>query len=434
MAETTVLEQLTGVRLTDAAQVLLLGAGFAAVIIAAQILFWAHRAIRRTIHNRATHRSARPDMIVTVIGAGIVLALSVEGMWEFFSAIGMDGIARAVFCAVFEICLIAVALRSRHVRLSRQARKDALIELRAKQSDEGSATETLDAQIASIRLRGLNDLLVWVFAALIGTLAALEAPTRPEQIFRFIVPFIAAIMWELALGADVEDQRVTATAAHWIDRVKAGFAAAVRFFVSIAVKFGWVPPTSADATEQYREKRMTQLVNVSHHIHTVDGVEAAKLLSKQRRLILDLQARGQWTTETLTELSERLDVIYRAVELTAPAVVRPAGAARPKPPPTTPVAPAVVKPAPQKPAPKASPRHAARKATAIEKHHALLRAWQKLRNDLGTDQPPCRDLATTATELAPDGVSVGKSLAAKWLKNKSWTTDTDNGHGQEQAA
>ncbi|HLS33067.1 MAG TPA: hypothetical protein VK039_05725, partial [Brevibacterium sp.] len=262
--------------------------------------------------------------------------------------------------------------------------------------------------------------------------AALEAPTQHEQVARFIVPFIAATMWELALGADVEDQRVTATAAHWIDRIKSGFAALGRSLVSVAVTFGWVPPTSSDATEKHREKQMTKLVGVSHQIHTAEEARKSGLLDKQRKLILGLQARGQWTTETLAELSERLDVIYRAVELTAPAVVRPTGATRPKPAPVPVVVPAAVEVAPRKTVSKVSPRRAARKASAGEKHAALLRAWQGLRDDLGTDQPPCRDLATAATELAPEGVSVGKSLAAKWLKDKGWLTDMDN--GQEQTA
>src|SRR5690625_1772734 len=116
MAETSLLEQITGVRLNDAEQILLLGAGFAAVIVAAQILFWACRAIRHTIRDRAGRLPLRADMIATILGAGLVLALSVEGMWQFFGAIGMPYWGRIAFAAVFEICLLAVALRARHTR------------------------------------------------------------------------------------------------------------------------------------------------------------------------------------------------------------------------------------------------------------------------------------------------------------------------------
>lgn len=364
MADTTLLEQLTGVQIDDISQAVILGAAFAAVILTGQIGFKLSRAIRHAIA-RPGRRSLRPDMIATVIGAGLVLALSVEGMWEFFGseAVRMDGAARIAFCAVFEICLIAVALRARHIRLLRQARKDELIADRQKLSDQDENTADLDEKIQAIRLRGINDLFVWALATVIGVLAAFEA-TGGEQFLRFIVPFVATSMWELALSADVEDQRVTTAAKHWIDRVKAGFAAFGRACTSIAVKFGWVPPTSADATEQYREKRMTQLVDVSHQIHTVDGEEAAKLRSKQRRLILGLQARGQWTMETLTELSERLDVIYRAVELTAPSAVYAVPAPR-APKPAKPPATASPKPAP-KPVERSEPAPLPEPAARIE--------------------------------------------------------------------
>lgn len=427
MAETTLLEQLTGVQIDDASQAAILGAGFAAVIIAGQLLFKIIRVIRAAVA-RPGRRPLRADMVATVIGAGLVLALSIEGMWRFFGGIGMPYWARIAFAAVFEICLLAVALRARHTRLLRQARRDALIELRSKRSDEESSAAALDAQIASIRLRGINDALVWVFAGIIGILAALEAPTPHEQVARFLVPFIAATMWELALGADVEDQRVTAAAAHWIDRVKTGFAAAGRSLVSVAVKFGWVPPTSADATEQYREKQMTKLVDVSHQIHTADGKRKPRLLDKQRRLILGLQARGQWSGETLTELGQRLDVLYRAEDLTAPSTVRAPAAARPKPAPAPVPLPAVeprptAERAPVLPAPRGRAARAEGKRLQNEqKHAALLAAWTRLRDERGTDTPPCRDLAAAA--------GVGKSLAAKWLKDR--ITDMDN--GQEAAA
>lgn len=331
MDETTLLEQLTGVQIDDAGQAALLGAAFAAVILVGQIGFKLSRAVRAAA-TRPGRRAPRADMIATILGAGLVLALSVEGMWRFFGAIGMPHWARIAFAAVFEICLLAVALRARHTRLLRQSRKDTLIERRSQVADEDSSAGRLDAEIAAIRLRGINDALVWVFAGVIGVLAALEAPTQHEQVARFLVPFIAATMWELALGADVEDQRVTAAARHWVDRVKSAFVAFGRACTSVAVKLGWVPPTSVDATEQYREKRMTQLVDVSHKIHTSDEKQKPKLLDRQRQLILGLQARGQWSGETLTELGERLDVIFRAVELTAPAAVRTAPAPRqPKP-------------------------------------------------------------------------------------------------------
>lgn len=409
MAEPTLLEQLTGVQVTEPANAALLGASFAAVIVAAQIIFKLTRAIRGAITGR---RAPRADMVATIIGAGLVLALSIEGMWRFFGAIGMPVWGRIAFAAVFEICLLAVALRARHTRLLRQSRKDALIERRSQVSDEDSSAERLDAEIAAIRLRSINDLLVWVFAGVIGTLAALEAPTQPEQVARFLVPFIAATMWELALGADVEDQRVTATAKHWADRVKAGFVAFGRSCTSAAVKFGWVPPTSADATQQYREKRMTQLVDVSHRIHTAAETQPPKLLDRQRRIILDLQARGQWTRETLAELGDRLDVIFRAVELTAPAAVR-AVPPLPKAAPDTTPGPAPV------PRPVSSvPRKRRGRALKVDdrKIFAAYEEWIEIHGK-----------APTVRELAA-ATGYGKSTTGKWLKGYS---STDN--GQEAA-
>lgn len=417
MADPTLLERLTGVQIDDAGQAALLGAGFAAVILAGQLVFKLLRAIRRAA-TRPGRRAPRADMIATVIGAFLVLALSVEGMWEFFGSetVDMDGIARIAFCAVFEICLIAVALRARHIRLLRQARKDALIELRSKRADEDSSAAALDEQIASIRLRGINDLFVWGLATVIGVLAAFEA-TGGEQFLRFIVPFVATSMWELALSADVEDQRVTAAARHWVDRVKTAFVAFGRACASVAVKLGWVPPTSADATEQYREKRMTQLVDVSHKIHTSSDKRKPRLLDRQRRLILGLQARGQWTKETLAELGERLDVIFRAVELTAPAAVRTVPAPRPpKPTPAPAPAPRAL-PVPR-PAPAAKRE---RKNTTTVDASAIVAAYERLTDESGRP-PSVRELAAVT--------GYGKSTTAKVIK--SHVMDMDN--GQEQAA
>lgn len=319
MAPPTLLEQLTGVDFSDPAQAAFLGAGFAAVIVLGQILIKTCQALYAAAAERP---KLRPDMVATVVGAGLILALSIEGMWEFFGSIGMPVWGRIAFAAVFEICLLAVALRARHIRLLRQVRRDALILQRT--SAAGSEAADLDAKIRAIRLRGLNDALVWVLAAVIGVLAALEAPTRAEQIARFIVPFVAATMWELALGADVEDQQVTDVAKGWGSKVRAAAGAVGRWFVSVAIFFGWQPPTSANASGKYREKLMTRLVAVCHEIHTAAGEAGAKLLQKQRELILDLQARGQWDEGTMAELAQRLDALYRAVELTAPAAVRPA--------------------------------------------------------------------------------------------------------------
>jgi len=322
----TLLEQLTGVDFSNPAQAVFLGAGFAAVIVAGQSAFKISRAVRLAAaerRRRLNRRPLRPDMVATMIGAGLVLALSVEGMWRFFGAINMPPLARIAFAAVFEICLIAVALRARHIRLLRQVRREALLDERERVADGTAEAARLDAQIRAIRLRGLNDFLVWVLAAVIGLLAALEAPNQEEQVFRFLVPFVAATMWELALGADVEDQRVTAVARTWGTKAKAAASAIVRACVSVAIYFGWTPPTSADASTKFREKVMTKLVAVSHQIHTTAGDARDKLLAQQRALILDLQARGQWGADTMAELAERLDALYRAFELTAPAAVRP---------------------------------------------------------------------------------------------------------------
>src|SRR5690606_5074404 len=67
MADPTLLEQLTGVQIDDAGQAALLGAGFAAVILAGQLVFKLLRAIRRAA-TRPGRRAPRADMVATVIG------------------------------------------------------------------------------------------------------------------------------------------------------------------------------------------------------------------------------------------------------------------------------------------------------------------------------------------------------------------------------
>lgn len=414
----TLLEQLTGVNMSSPLQAAILGGAFAAVIVAGQAAFKistaAHRAAVRR-RQRSDRRPLRADMVATMIGAGLVLALSVEGMWRFFGAIGMPPVGRIAFAAVFEICLLAVALRARHTRLLRQARRDALLERRAKLAEHTTEATRLDAQIRGIRLRGLNDFLVWVLAAVIGLLAALEAPNQEEQVFRFLVPFVAATMWELALGADVEEQRVTAVARTWGTKAKAAAAAVGRACVSVAIYFGWTPPTSADASSKFREKVMTRLVAVSHQIHTATDDVKGKLPEQQRELILDLQARGQWSAETMAELRERLDSLYRAHELTAPDAVRPTSKPRPasaKAVPATDIVPVT----PELPAPSRTPRrrrNAAQKFSPDEFAAAYQRLYIELRK------------APSVTELGNAG-TWSRSKAGKWMQqNKANLRDLE---------
>ena len=407
MATPTLLEQLTGVDFSSPVQALLLGAGFAAVIVAGQAGFKISHALHLVAVERRQRNNRRPlraDMVATMIGAGLVLALSVEGMWRFFGVIGMPPLARIAFAAVFEICLLAVALRARHIRLLRQARREALLDER----DRATDTAPLDAKIRGIRLRGLNDFLVWVLAAVIGLLAALEAPNQEEQVFRFLVPFVAATMWELALGADVEDQRVTTVARTWGTKAKAAAGAVGRACVSVAIFFGWQPPTSANASMKFREKLMTRLVAVCHEIHTAIGEAGKKLLERQRELILDLQARGQWDQGTMTELAERLDALYRAVELTAPDAVRPRAEAKPRaaamPAPIEALPAAVVVPVlSEVPAPERKPRR--RRAAALD--GALAAAYKRLYKKLGR--------TPSVTELGDAG-PWSRSKAGSWLQ------------------
>jgi hypothetical protein len=413
MATPTLLEQLTGVGFSDPVQAAILGGAFAAVIIAGQAAFKISRALRCAAaerRRRADRRPLRADMVSTMIGAGLVLALSVEGMWRFFGAIGMPPLARIAFAAVFEICLLAVALRARHIRLLRQARREALLDERDRATDGTAEAARLDARIRGIRLRGLNDLLVWVLAAVIGLLAALEAPNQEEQVFRFLVPFVAATMWELALGADVEDQRVTTVARTWGTKARAAAGAVGRACVSVAIFFGWQPPTSANASTKFREKLMTRLVAVCHEIHTAADEAKAKLLERQRELILDLQARGQWNAGTLAELQERLDMLYRAVELTAPTAVRPRMEAKPQP---------AVLPTPIEAAPAATlmpvlaelpadaPTRKPRRRRAATLDAALAAAYKRLYIELGA--------APSVTKLGEVG-PWSRSKAGAWMQ------------------
>ena len=411
----TIIHQLSSIRIDGHVDVAVLGVTLgvtaAALLITAQVAYRLRRVLirRRTAAGR---RPMRADMAVTAIGAALVLALSVEGMWRFFGGIGMPHAARIAFAAVFEICLLAVALRSRHIRLQRQARRDALI---ARRSAETGDTGRLDAEIKSIRLRGINDVLVWVLAAVIGVLAALEAPTRAEQILRLLVPFVAATMWELALGADVEDQRVTGVAGHWIDRVAAGARAVGRFFVWVAIACGWAPPTSANASGRYREKIMTRLVEVSHQIHTAgDDSKTGGLRDRQRRFILDLQARGQWTRETMTELSERLDVLFRAVDLTAPSAVRPSASPVSRPADVPAARPAAVaRPRTvSRPAPR-PPQRSARPSRIDDS--VIQRIYEELSAEAGRP-PSARVLAAAVTQRSES--KLGKTRAAEWIKNR----------------
>lgn len=90
-------------------------------------------------------------------------------------------------------------------------------------------------------------------------------------------------------------------------------------------------------------------------------------------------------------------------------------------------APAAPKPSPAPAAPR-QPRAITAKTrdsrSGDEARARLLAAWTDIRDKQGIDRPSCRALA--------DAADVGKSLAAKWLKDH--LAQMDNGHGQEAAA
>lgn len=165
--------------LTAAAQgawpYLLSGAAVLAAALVVVTLLWRrprHRADRdrMTLENRLT-------FVVAIIAAGI----AAQGMWRFFRDIlGFPLELRIVAFAVLELVTFTCALRAR-----RNIRE-------AKRPEDAKA--------------GVDGVAVWVVTALSGAFSATDAEQWPEALFRFVMPLLAAWLWER--GMSIERQRI----------------------------------------------------------------------------------------------------------------------------------------------------------------------------------------------------------------------------------
>lgn len=163
---------------------------------------------------------------LTVVAAAIATATAVNGMWHVFGdALGLDGPARVVLVGFLEIALMTSAIRSRV----------AILEHRPAGGDAAA---------------------VWVLALASAGLSAADADTPLARALRFIVPLVAAWMWDRTLAADRRRAHQTRGDQPQTDTESIAWRWTPR---RLAVAAGLADPTRRESTDIDHARRLARL-------------------------------------------------------------------------------------------------------------------------------------------------------------------------------
>ncbi|MFC4122037.1 hypothetical protein [Nonomuraea zeae] len=214
---------------------------------------------------------ARGTDRLTFIAAGIATIVAGQGMWQFLDRIIGDvpWPLRALMFAFLEIAVVTSAKRAR-----------------------ASMRKNLSA--------GIDGVAVWMFTAVSAVLAAMEARSLPEGVFRLAAPLVAAWLWER--GMAIERHRIRGTSGiNWRLTPE-----------RILVRLGIAEATDRTASEvdaHRRLKRVALAVKKLHQLRKANSSDrkiAAALTKRDRFLDQAVEhtdlARNPRTQEMLLDL------------------------------------------------------------------------------------------------------------------------------------
>ncbi|MCC5574445.1 hypothetical protein IMZ11_02165 [Microtetraspora sp. AC03309] len=251
-------------------------AGLAALIIAIAgcgLLAWRLITRRRINQPEDEPQNANKgaDML-TRAAALIATIVAGQGMWQFLERIIGDvpWYLRALMFAFLEIAVVTSAVRAKR-----------------------SMRESFSA--------GVDGIAVWVLTSASALLAALEARSLPEALFRLAAPLVAAWLWER--GMAIERRRITGRSRiHWRLTPE-----------RVLVRIGLAEATDRTAGEVDAHRRITRIALAAKKVHQLS--EAGASDRKLRRAIarrdraLDLAVEHTNLAQDTTKQTVLLDLV-----------------------------------------------------------------------------------------------------------------------------
>jgi len=210
------------------------------------------RLVRRAVGAaKVTGRAAaRLDLAaVGAAGVGLLASLaSLEAMWEFLRHdLGItDTFVRAVIVVLFDLAAVVAAL------LSREARVRAPGHL------------------------GVDTLLVWAIAGLLGYFAASHAETPEGSVFRAAVPVLAGIMWDRVIARDVarsatlDKARLSTITGRIVAGILRAVSAVWRSIMRTLARLGLVQPDQ-DIAEIQHARWQRRFIKVASMAKSAEG-------------------------------------------------------------------------------------------------------------------------------------------------------------------
>jgi len=237
-------------------------------------------------------RGQRIEGLLTLVAAGIATGVAGTGMWRFFGdVLHIDNVVlRGALFAFLEIALLTEALR---------ARRNLLDDI-AKGVDRPST--------------GIDGKAVWVFAAMSGVLASLDARSVAEAVARLAAPLVAAWLWERGLASHRRQSASSRKVAWRLTPER------------ILVKLGLAEPTGRGVAEVDAARRIARLARTAFRFHTTP----ASRTGARRRAASRLRRQVELANEHLNLAADpamrdlvraHLAVLYQAEIGTSPAAV-----------------------------------------------------------------------------------------------------------------
>ena len=244
-----------------------------ALIAAIVLLVLTYIAVSRAAKNLArTARDTVKSLDLVVVGAaGVALAAtagSVQAMWHFLEHdLGIDDpFMRATIVSVLDATGIISAAMAREDRINKPG--------------------TI----------GLNSIAVWVVALLLGFFGANEATTPDGATLRFVVPLVAAWMWDRVIHRDVAREasinkaKVSTITGRTAAAIGRAFTAVGRSIMRTAARLGIALPDESIARIQHKRwtrrfiRRASRAAAARANLERAQSIDDSKKLRAARQL------------------------------------------------------------------------------------------------------------------------------------------------------
>lgn len=240
------------------------------VMTATAVTAWLARSLARATWRGATatvRAAARLDIRVvgTVTVAILATIANLEAMWRFLAVdLGITNtLTRSVLVVLFDAAGIVAAILARDARLRAPGRL------------------------------GLDTLLMWAIAVLLGYFGAAHAETTQGSVGRFAVSILAAIMWDRVIQREVARivpigmARLSTVTGRAVDAVSRGLRAMRQAVVRQAARWGLIHPADEDIAtirqQRWRRQLVSRAARAADARRALDAVAALPVTDRRRR-------------------------------------------------------------------------------------------------------------------------------------------------------